>query len=217
MKVIGKEYLDEGTYDLITIKDDEIIISNSGSLKRNQKDNLFENRSDNEIINYVVNSFLWNNTVRYISNEEASTIDNKKIKFDKDYVYLKIKNKYEYDRLYHLYHTESDRVDIISSNKKSYYNSVENKYCLKKNDDKLIYEELMFLNNMIDYMFQNQVCCLAFIYNEMIIMSIDQTKKIKLGNSIKENNLSIICELVSNHNKMIFNNKNSKKLIREMK
>ena len=127
MKIIGKELLEKGNYDLITIKDDKIIISNS-SLKDN------DNVEDDVLLNEIINEFIWNNTIYSVSNNEAIATNNKKIKYDDIYIYLKIKNKYDYDRLHYLYHKESNNYNITSSNDKSYY--LENKYCLKKKEDK---------------------------------------------------------------------------------
>lgn len=202
MKIIGKELLDSGNYDLITIKDDKIIISNS-SLKDN------DNVEDDVLLNEIINEFIWNNTIYSVSNNEAIATNNKKIKYDDIYIYLKIKNKYDYDRLHYLYHKESNNYNITSSNDKSYY--LENKYCLKKKEDKLIYEELKFLNDILEYIFIDEIAYLTFENDKMIIMNLDKSKTIKFSNELKENNLSIICELVSNHNKNIYN----KRLVRK--
>ncbi len=204
MKIIGKELLDSGNYDLITIKDDKIIISNS-SLKDN------DNVEDDVLLNEIINEFIWNNTIYSVSNNEAIATNNKKIKYDDIYIYLKIKNKYDYDRLHYLYHKESNNYNITSSNDKSYY--LENKYCLKKKEDKLIYEELKFLNDILEYIFIDEIAYLTFENDKMIIMNLDKSKTIKFSNELKENNLSIISELVSNHNKSIFD----KRVIRKRK
>ena len=204
MKIIRKELLEKGNYDLITIKDDKIIVSNS-SLKDN------DNVEDDVLLNEIINEFIWNNTIYSVSNNEAITTNNKKIKYDDIYIYLKIKNKYDYDRLHYLYHKESNNYNITSSNDKSYY--LENKYCLKKKKDKLIYEELKFLNDILEYIFIDEIAYLTFENDKMIIMNLDKSKTIKFSNELKENNLSIISELVSNHNKSIFD----KRVIRKRK
>ena len=204
MKIIGKELLDSGNYDLITIKNDIIIISNKDSLNDN-------NVEDDVLLNEIINEFIWNNTIYSVSNNEAIATNNKKIKYDDIYIYLKIKNKYDYDRLHYLYHKESNNYNITSSNDKSYY--LENKYCLKKKEDKLIYEELKFLNDILEYIFIDEIAYLTFENDKMIIMNLDKSKTIKFSNELKENNLSIICELVSNHNKNIFD----KRVIRKRK
>ena len=204
MKIIGKELLEKGNYDLITIKDDKIIVSNS-SLKDN------DNVEDDVLLNEIINEFIWNNTIYSVSNNEAIATNNKKIKYDDIYIYLKIKNKYDYDRLHYLYHKESNNYNITSSNDKSYY--LENKYCLKKKEDKLIYEELKFLNDILEYIFIDEIAYLTFENDKMIIMNLDKSKTIKFSNELKENNLSIISELVSNHNKSIFD----KRVIRKRK
>lgn len=203
MKIIGKELLDSGNYDLITIKNDRIIISNKDSLNDN-------NVEDDVLLNEIINEFIWNNTIYSVSNNEAIATNNKKIKYDDIYIYSKIKSKYDYDRLHHLYHKESCNYNVTSSNEKCYY--IEDKYCLKKKDDKLIYEELKFLNDIIEYMFNDELAYLTFEDNKMIIINLDKSKIIKFSSELKENNLSIICELVSNHNKNIFD----KRLIRKM-
>ena len=90
---------------------------------------------------------------------------------------------------------------------------MENKYCLKKKEDKLIYEELKFLNDILEYIFIDEIAYLTFENDKMIIMNLDKSKTIKFSNELKENNLSIISELVSNHNKSIFD----KRVIRKRK
>ena len=211
MKIIGKKHLNENLYSTITIHDDKIYIYSHDKMPTIPSSYKFSDelkgKSDEEIIEMVIDHFLRNTKLYCIVNNEIYGVRGRKLIINVNIpinVKRKIVAKYENDRLNHFYETEENKYDITTIESLSEYS--KNKYTFATNKGKIATIELTFLHEMIERTFKNEE---IFIDQEGYYTAIiSKTKRIELNSYILLN----IChnkinEIVSNHNNLIANNR----------
>ena len=219
MVIEGNEYLIDDSYKNIKIKDKEIAFDNGTSKIRSRLDYELKNETIYEIIMKTVDGFLWNNTINYISDNEIMSTSNKKLSFNTSFdnvIRMKVKDKYLIDRTYHLCHSEATTSMVHASNKISSYDN--NDYTIRLRNGEITYEELVFLTKLLDNTFNDEPVGLRFADNKLFISNIRYEGKYIVFKNIKANDMTYaVCEVVSYHNKKIFDNNLNRKLKKEMK
>ena len=212
MQIVGKTYLNNGNYMCIAVNPNIIIVRGDGTFIESKEGNKFtdnlNDKTDNEIVRDVVDYFLNNNKLAYISNESAIGIDGKKLIYRNicDPVVLKrIVDKYLQDRFEFTKNNELSRCTIDISNTSSGYNS-EGKYVLAATEDsvhkfRLCGSELKFINDLLNEMYADEIVCLRLDNKRFEISALyNEQKVIKFGETFDYNYLDDLCTLVSNHN-----------------
>ena len=216
MQIIGKKYLDDNMYDSISIYEDKIIICSSISLSTMEMSykisDEFDGKSNSEIINLIVDLYLRYNKVNYITHGECLSLEGKRLKFhilNDEYIKKRIKDNYEYNRLNYLIENSENECKVKSLDSISYYTK-DNNYSLASVDGHLLNEELYFLSQMIETIFESDLAYYTNVNgyenNHMEIISLkDNNKVIRINNNLVKNYNKEICDLISNHNKKISN------------
>lgn len=212
MQIVGKTYLNNGNYICIAVNPNIIIVRGNGTFIENKASqrltDSFDGKKDNEIVREVIDYFLKNNKLAYISNESAVSIDGKKLIIRNicDPVILKrIVDKYLLDRFEFTKNKEFNNCTIDMSNTSSGYNE-EGKYLLAATEDeyhkfRLCGRELKFINDLLKEMYADEIVCLKLDDKRFEITALyNEQKVIKFGESFNDEYLNDLCTLVSNHN-----------------
>lgn len=211
MKIIGKKHLDENLYSTVTIHDDKIYFYSCDKMPTIPSSHKFSDelkgKSDEEVIEMVIDHFLRNTKLYCIVNNEIYGVGGRKLIINVNIpssVKRKIVTKYENDRINHFYETEEKKYNISTMESLSKYS--KNKYTFATKKGKIATIELTFLKEMIEKVFAGEE---IFINQDGYYAAIiSNTKRIELNSYI----LLKIChnkiyEIVSNHNDAIINNR----------
>jgi len=242
MKLIGMDILNSNDYNEILIKDDAVIVS--GGLRYpsipigNKISDCIFRLCDRDKVRGIINYYLDYNL---LSGIEKMTIDGedyvcingcngtRKLLFPESYasdILLKIRRKYQQDRLKFLYNMRSTIYYLGVGNQKSNYRNYDDVLEFSLSEDREL--ENGFLDYLMDYVFENQE---AIIMPQDSDESFESIQSKRGGNEffsntsplefaiisedrkivVQQNLLSDVCKALGKHNaKIRLQNENNK-------
>lgn len=205
MRIYGGKYLDSHNYSKIFISSKQINVygSNQESLFYDKKFvNSLKGKSYYEKIDAVVDHFIYNNKINYISSGSAFSEEGKRLlfhDFSNHAIANKIVSKYTSDRLETLKESETNNYSLNLSLISSNYDKNGN-YNLMHQDYVLYDLEVRFLYDFIDVVFKDELAFIALNNGQLKITSLNCDKVVNLSSIIAKRCMTDICYAVSNHN-----------------
>ncbi len=216
MKIVGGKYLNNGNYDSIVISNDSIIVHKNENNTKSNGDSKFtgflKDKSDKEIIDEIVNFYIYDTKLSFISNSVIVGMDGKKLylrdNIDPE-ILKKIVDKYMDDRLEYFLMTKNGECSLDIAKQFSGYDFSGNYYLNaitteSPKTSSIRGHELKFISEILDEMYEGEIVALRLVDKRYEIIALrDEEKVIKIGELFSEYFLEEICKLVSNHNQEV--------------
>lgn len=224
IKLEGKLKLLNENYEKITITDKKIRVE--GEKTQSKKNNVLSCKlnhlTDEELVDYVVSWYLEHHTIEQITNDSVVTA-----LFSEDgtslvsYSHLpekaiqKIREAYKTLRNDFLINSDRNRIYLSTFPTVAEYfeDDYGLNFTLAVKDFHIVEEELIFLEELIEYFFKGEINAIRIKKEKVILES--ENKKIKADFSLAHNGIRELTNIVLNHNiKVGEKNKNK---VRKMK